>query len=323
MTNRFAFAMVGVAGALSILAAVYFTVLKAPETTPVSLSTTPASNALSTPTVPGSWIPDTKGPWDGAIYQATSADGLTFAGKTRVLESAGVPSLLRLPSGELILTYQYFSAESESMFDVIAYSTSTDDGATWSETKGITFSGLPAPAAAKLMPMDPALVRAEDGSLRLYFTYHAKGSKWPEMYSAVAADGNIGSTFVVNTTPALSVSGQSLLDPAVVYFNGAWQHYTWKNGDDDNYHSTSTDGIAFTLQDDINLPMDFLGQVIPSGSGLRFYGTGKGGVLSAYSADGNTWTMDAGIRSQGADPGVEQLSNGTYIMIYTAANFNE
>ena len=318
MTNRLVFVMVGVAGVLSILAAVYFTVLRAPETAPVSsLSTTPTS------TVPGSWIPDTKGPWDGAIYQATSADGLAFAGKTLVLESAGVPSLLRLPSGELILTYQYFSAESESMFDVIAYSTSTDDGATWSATRAVTFSGLPAPAFPKLMPMDPDLVRADDGSLRLYFTYHAKGSQKPEMYSAVAADGNIASAFVVNTTPALSVAGKNLLDPAVIFFNGAWQHYTWQDGSDNNYHSTSADGITFTLQDDINLPMDFLGQAIPFGSGLRFYGTGKGGVLSAYSDDGSVWAMDAGTRLQGADPGVEQLSDGSYLIVYVSTNFNE
>lgn len=324
MTHRFAFAMVGVAGALSVLAAGYFTVLKAPTTTSVPSSTTAStSNGTPVSTVPGSWIPDTRGPWDGAIYQATSKDGLVFTGKTLVLDQAGVPNLLRMPSGELILTYQYFSSESESLFDVIAYSTSTDDGATWSATKAITFSGLPTPAGAKLKPMDPDLVRTEDGSLRLYFTYHAKGKKSAELYSAVAADGNIASTFVVNTTPALSVSGKNLLDPSVVLFGGLWHHYTWQDGSDNNYHSTSTDGVTFTLKDEISLPMDFLGQVIPSGSGLRYYGTGKGSVVSAYSSDGYTWTMDAGSRAQGADPGVQQISDSSYIMIYTAANFNE
>ena len=322
MTHRFAFAMVGVAGALSILAAGYFTLSKTPATTSVTPSTT-ASTSHSTSVVPGSWIPDTRGPWDGAIYAATSTDGLTFTGKTLVFESAGVPNLLRMPSGELILTYQYFSSESESLFDVIAYSTSADDGATWSATKAVTFSGVPTPAAPKLMPMDPALVRMDDGSLRMYFTYHAKGSKKPEMYSAVAADGNIASTFVVNTTPALSVSGKNLLDPSVVSFGGLWHHYTWQDGSDNNYHSTSTDGMSFAMQDEISLPMDFLGQVISSGSGLRYYGTGKGEVVSAYSGNGYTWTMDAGSRAQGADPAVQQLSDEDYIMVYTAANFNE
>lgn len=324
MTHRFAFAMVGVAGALSILAAGYFTLSKTPAPTSVSSSTTAStSNGSPISAVPGSWIPDTRGPWDGAIYQAASKDGLAFTGKTLILEQAGVPNLLRMPSGELILTYQYFSSESESMFDVIAYSTSTDDGTTWSEPKTIEFSGIPTPAAPKLMPMDPSLVRMDDGSLRLYFTYHAKGSKKPEMYSAVAADGNIASTFVVNTTPALSVSGKNLLDPSVVSFGGLWHHYTWQDGNDNNYHSTSTDGMSFTMKDEVSLPMDFLGQVIPSGSGLRYYGTGKGEVVSAYSDDGYVWTMDTGSRTQGADPGVQQLSDGSCLMVYTAANFNE
>lgn len=312
--------MVGVAGALCILTAGYFT-LKSAGTTSSVAST--ASSTTTASVAPGSWIPKTRGPWDGTLYELTSKDGLTFTGDRQLFKGAGVPNLLRLPSGELILTYQYFSAETESMFDVISYSTSADNGETWSDPKAVTFSGLPASAGTKLKPMDPTLVRADDGSLRLFFTYHAKGTQNPALYSAVAADGNIASTFVVNPTPALSVAGKNLLDPAVVFFDGAWQHYTWQDGSDNNYHSTSVDGTVFTLQDDINLPMDFLGQVIPSGSGLRFYGTGKGEVVSAYSADGNTWTMDSGSRAQGADPGVQQLADGTYIMVYTAANFNE
>lgn len=311
--------MVGVAGALCMFTAGYFT-LKSTGMSSAVLSTAPST---TTSVAAGSWIPKTRGPWDGALYEAVSADGLTFTGKTLVLGSAGVPNLLRMPNDELILTYQYFSGETERMFDVIAYSTSADNGETWSDPKAITFSGLPTPAGTKLKPMDPTLVRADDGSLRLFFTYHAKGKQQPEMYSAVAADGNIASTFVANPTPALSVAGTNLLDPAVVFFDGAWQHYTWKDGDDVNYHSTSVDGTVFTLQDDISLPMDFLGQVIPSGSGLRFYGTGQGEVVSAYSADGSTWTMDSGSRAQGADPGIQQLADGTYIMVYTAANFNE
>ncbi|NBS41215.1 hypothetical protein EBS80_00965, partial [bacterium] len=88
-------------------------------------------------------------------------------------------------------------------------------------------------------------------------------------------------------------------------------------------HSTSSDGLTFALSDDISLPMDFLGQVVPVGEGLRFYGTGQGSVVSASSADGETWTMDAGSRAPGADPAVSMLDDGTYLMVYTAANFNE
>lgn len=228
-----------------------------------------------------------------------------------------------LPSGDLILTYQYFSSESHDLFDVIAYSTSSNAGSTWSDPKAIVLSGLPSPAGANLKPMDPTLVRTEAGALRLYFTYHAKDTRSPALYSALAEDGNITSTFVVNDTPALSVPGTFLLDPAVAYINGAWHHFTWKDQSDDNYHSTSTDGISFVLQKNISLPMDFLGQVVADGAGMRFYGTGKGNVQSAFSTDGQSWTMDAGSRAQGADPGVAKLADGSYLMVYTAANFND
>lgn len=272
---------------------------------------------------PGSWVPDTRGPWDGSLYQTSSSDGMAFSGKTLVLEQAGVPNLLRLPTGELILTYQYFSSESRDLFDAIAYSVSDDNGATWSAPKPVALSGVPTPAGPNLKPMDPTLVRAEDGSLRLYFTYHAKGKKSAELYVAVQDEGDIAATFVTQVTPALSVPGAFLLDPAVTFFDGVWHHYTWQDKSDGNYHSTSTDGLTFALSDDISLPMDFLGQVVPFGEGLRFYGTGKGSVDSAYSADGETWTMDTGSRSPGADPAIAILDDGTYLMVYTAANFNE
>jgi hypothetical protein len=271
--------------------------------------------------VSGSLIPDTKGPWDGTIYMASSEDGLNFEGKTLLFEQAGVPNLLKLQNNDLVLTYQYFSGESKDMFDVIAYSYSDDNGENWTEPKAVKIEGLPSPEAAGRVPMDPTLVQLEDGRLRLYFTFHAKGNKSAALYSATASDSNIDSIFSVETTPALLVN-ENLLDPAVVFFDGLWHHYSWRGEDNDNYHSTSKDGLSFTRQDDINLEMDFLGQVIPFEDGLRFYGTGKG-VVSAFSSDGYNWKIDKEEIVQGADPAVQQLNDGNYLMVYTSMNFNE
>lgn len=270
---------------------------------------------------PGSWVPDTKGPWDGSLYVATSSDGLTFDKGIFVINQSGVPNLLKQDDGTLILLSQYFSYEDKDMFDAIVYSVSEDNGKTWTAPHKITFEGLPAPLDDQKKPMDPTLVKTEDDSLRLYFTYHAKGAKKPALYSATAADGDITSSFVVEETPALSVDG-NLLDPAVVFFDGSWHHYTWQMESDENYHSLSDDGLSFSLEENINLPMDFLGQVIAVDGGLRFYGTGKGGVVSAFSSDGYTWEIDDGTRIQGADPGIQQLGDGTYVMVYTSMNFN-
>lgn len=264
-----------------------------------------------------SWTPNSEGPWDGAIYMATSEDGLQFEGRDLILERAGVPNLLKLNDGTLVLLYQYFSNTSKELFDVIAYSTSDDNGETWTEVQAIDLAGLP---EANLKPMDPTLVQLEDGRLRLYFTYHAEGSQTAGLYSATSEDSSIGSTFTVASTPAL-LTEENLLDPAVVYFDGLWHHYSWKMESNDNYHSTSQDGLTFTRQDDISLPMEFLGQVIPFKDGLRFYGTAEG-VTTAFSNDGFTWQVDGSNLVQGADPAVQELNDGTYLMVYTSINFN-
>ncbi len=269
------------------------------------------------------WPPnvDTKGPWDGLLYMAASSDGLTFEDGSFVLEHASVPNLLITSSGTLILTYQFFSYKDKGMFDVIAYSLSDDNGKTWSDPQAVIFENLPSPIDTGKFPMDPTLVETEDGALRLYFTYHAYGAEYPALYVSTAADGKITSPFVVEETPALALDA-FLLDPAVVFFNGKWHHYTWQMESDDNYHSVSDDGLSFTLEENINLPMSFLGQVIPVDDGLRFYGTDKGDILSAFSSDGYSWKMDDGNRIQGVDPGVAQLSDGMYVMVYTSMNFN-
>jgi len=41
-----------------------------------------------------------------------------------------------------------------------------------------------------------------------------------------------------------------------------------------------------SIEETIDLPMDFLGQVIPMDDGLRFYGTGPEGVVTAFSTNG-------------------------------------
>lgn len=277
-----------------------------------------------TPTTTQTPPPDTtgQGPWNGSLYEATSTDGLTFTGKTLVQTRAGVPNLLKLQNGVLVLVYQYFSSEDSSLFDTIVYSTSTDSGKTWSNLAPIDLEELPTPVDANKKPMDPTLVQLEDGRLRLYFTYHAQGNKTAALYEATATSDDPASAFTVESTPALLISGANLLDPSVTFFNGLWHHYSWQDGSDNNYHSTSTDGVTFTLQDDVNLPMDFLGEVIPFGDGLRFYGTSKG-ITSAYSADGSTWTIDKENLAPGADPAVQQLDDGSYLMVYTSMNFNQ
>lgn len=262
-----------------------------------------------------------KGPWNGSLYSATSTDGLTFTEKKLVLARAGVPNLLKLENGDLILTYEYFSDTDAKLFSVITYSTSSDQGSTWSAPTAIQLENLPTPIDPGKTPMDPTLVQTQEGALRLYFTYAAKGNKTAALYSATAADGNITSPFVVQTTPALMLDA-NVLDPSIIFFNGVWHHYAEHDGSNSvNYHSTSTDGLTFTRQEDITLDMALLGQVIPFDNGLRFYGSGKG-VTTAFSTDGYTWTIDGTNLAQGGDPAVQKLDDGSYLMVYTSMSQN-
>lgn len=262
------------------------------------------------------------GPWNGSVFLATSSDGDTFTEQSTVVDRAGVPNILKLHDGTLVLTYQYFSAEASDMFDVIAYSLSFDQGETWTAPAPVHFSGLPLSNGGR-HAMDPDLVQLDDGRLRMYVTYHADTAARPTLYVATASDADMTSTFMAEPTPALSIADTNVLDPSVIFFHSEWHHYSWLDDSSENIHTTSSDGLTFTQRDSINLPMDFLGQVIAMGDGLRFFGTGSGKILSAFSTDGYTWVMDDGFRlDRGADPGVTQLDDGTYLMVYTSQNFN-
>ncbi len=271
------------------------------------------------------WWPDSNGAWSGNLILAYSDDGLTFTEGERLIQYGGVPNLLYTSKGQLIATYQYFSREDESLYDVIAYSVSEDEGETWSDPQKINFEELPegrTTATSTTKPMDPTLVETEDGGLRLYFTYHGLKDEYARLASVYSEDGDISSSFVYDNGETPDIH-KGILDPAVVYFNGLWHHYTWDMDSSDNYHSTSEDGINFELQENIEgLDMDFLGQVIVVDDGLRFYGTGNG-ITTAISEEGYTWEIEKEDALKGADPGVAQLEDGSYLMLYTSANFND
>ncbi|MSR85940.1 exo-alpha-sialidase [Candidatus Woesearchaeota archaeon] len=247
-------------------------------------------------------------------------------------------------SGELVASYQYFSYEDEDLFGVIAYSLSDDNGETWTNPVAVTIEGLPEATTATpsgpdevtvTRAVDPTLVELEDGSLRLYFTYQEVDASQPHPASAINTEGDITGTFVYEESGlATTAEDVALLDPSVVYFEGLWHYYTWnvaQSGigagstelstfqDLDNYHGTSEDGLTFTLEDPVTLDMGFLGQAVTLDDGIRFYGTGTGGIVSAFSSDGYTFEMDDGNRLSGGggDPGVAQLEDGTFVMIYT------
>ncbi len=260
-------------------------------------------------------------PWDGSIYMATSKDGLNFEDSKLFIDRAGVPNLLLTSKGTLIATFQYFTFAEQEMFDVIAYTVSHDSEKTWKPVNKIGFEGKGfepekiGPGSPN--PVDPTLVELEDGTFRLYFTFHPIGSQYPTLFSARST----------SLDTLFKVEGQQLdtnrmiLDPALIQYKGLWHHYTVLHGEkiDNkhvNVHSTSPSGLNFEQHDDILLEFQLLGQVIEDDGKLRFYGSGEG-VKSATSIDGYDWSIDPGTRVDGADPGVAKLPDKSYLIIYT------
>lgn len=259
-------------------------------------------------------------PTTQSLYLASSSDGLTFTNEKLLLERAGVGHLMVDKNGRLILTFQYFSAEDEEMFDVIAYMISEDNGKTWSALQKLEIEGLPEPIGYNTA-VDPTLIKLSDDSLRLYFTYQSKDQQYPTLVAARNADGLVEGVFTYEEISYIGEEpGITMLDPAVVFFDGNYHHYTWQHDSEENIHMISKMGLIFQQQEDISLPMGMLGSVIKTEHGIVFYGTQEGNVASATSEDGYTWTMQEGTRAQGADPGVVHLADGSYLMVFTRLN---
>jgi len=260
------------------------------------------------------WTPNVDGgPWYGDLYIAYSTDGINFTDEKFFIPHAGVANIIKGTDGELIAVFQYFSYQHEELFDIIAYTISNDNGQTWGVITPLKLSGLPQASNA----VDPTLVLLDDGAYRLYFTFDAPTDKYATLYSATS--DSIDGTFV-SEGPQIDYDGR-LLDPAVVYFNGQYHHYTTYNAEDvsvgyRNFHSVSDTGLDFVKADDIYAEMQFLGDVIVEDDYLRFYVTGDG-IHSETSPDGYTWNMDEGVRVDGADPGVVKVNENSYVVIYT------
>lgn len=92
------------------------------------------------------------------------------------------------------------------------------------------------------------------------------------------------------------------------------------------YHATSTDGLAFTRQADVQIDgrRRWLGNAQSDGGRLVFFGTAEGspgapgGVWTARSADGVTWESVQDFPAvAGADPGAVKLNDGAWLVLVT------
>lgn len=247
-------------------------------------------------------------------------DGVAFGPESVFSPASGVPSVISDGQGRLIAAFQWFPADDPAHFDRVAVMVSNDDGGSWSPPQPIEIPDLPGTFSR---PFDPTLAALDDGRIRIYFSSNPNGQLTLDgdvaTYSAISNDG-VHYTFEPGVR--FGVSGTRVIDPAVLRLGDTW-HYTAPIGrpQDGAYHATSANGLEFTRLADIPSVdgVNWTGNLVAAGTGMRFYGGSSRGVWWAFSSDGIAWTSPTYLSFQGGDPSVAPLSDGRSLVIYVGA----
>ena len=256
------------------------------------------------------------GPWNTNLMIAESSDGQSFSNAKVFVERAGVTSITKDSKDRLISAFQYFPVDDPSSFDLVAISTSADQGKTWSKPQTAKFYNMP----QIQRPFDPTVASSQDGKIRMFFTStRLEGDKRqgdPAIYSAISEDG-ISYTFEEGVK--LGVSGKTVIDSAAIQFKDVWHLISPIQPSGGAYHATSSDGEKFSRTQDINADAAhrWLGNFTTFQDSLRFYGTGDGNIWYSTSPEGVKWDNPVSTNVSGGDPAVVELSSSKYLMIYT------
>ena len=257
------------------------------------------------------------GPWENPLLIARSADGVTFTTPAVFQDSGGVPSAVRWKGDTLACVFQWCRGPAGGpTWDKVAVKFSFDRGQTWTEPQLVVFDNLP-PQYQR--PFDPTLAVTGD-SLRIYFSSSdgmppPGGDSIIDTYSAISGDGV---RFRFEPGARVDHPTRRVIDPAVVWFNGAW-HYTSPIGapQEGAYHYVSPDGLAFSRVPDI--PSDpqhnWTGNFVAADSAeLRFYGCGPS-VWFNRSPNGGQWLGYTPTTVRGGDPTVVRLDSTDWLLV--------
>jgi hypothetical protein len=254
------------------------------------------------------------GPAFHQVLIARSSDGLTWQTDNRVIiDQASVPEGLRLPDGRLIIYAVDGAALGGSG---LVYAESKDEGKTWVCGK-INVQGA-----------DPDVVLLSDGRIRLYFIEFPFGPNPPAAGSAQANQPNRvksavssdGKNFTIEE--GVRLEGIQYTDPDVIRVGDDWFMYISTGAI--AWAAQSSDGLAFKLIGKVNESGAISGSYLFPNGTLRHYYCGRGGILSATSADGKSaWKEEAGVRIAESlnvrivcDPSVVSDGKGGYWMAY-------
>ena len=289
----------------------------APRGTPGTPPSPPGDAQTERPCLPEKRtiaIPDAEGPSHHQVLLAKSADGSTWQTDNRVIiDQASVPEGLRMSDGRLLI----YAVDGSGLGGPgLVYAESKDEGKTWTCGK------------INLQGADPDVVVLPDGRLRLYFIEFPFGPNPPipgssqanqpnRVRSAISSDGK---TFAVED--GVRLEGIQYTDPDVIRIGNEWLMYVSTGMT--AWAAQSSDGLAFKLIGKVNETGAVSGSfVFPNGT-IRHYFCGRGGILSATSADGKSvWKQESGVRigqtqnvKTVCDPSVLSDGKSGYWMVY-------
>ncbi len=289
-----------------------------PSPTPLSrqavgTTTSPATTQpTSAPAVP-TWFPKHPGPWNAALYLARSTDGQTFKTSNKpIIRFAAAPTLVRLRDGHLLAVFEHYPRTDQRRFGGLAVAISKDNGKTWTDPKPLNIRGLSRRAGR---PRGPALAVRPDGRLRLVFVCEDRRGR----RAVSCAESSGDPAFRMRGRLKLSGGLVAVDDLVVLYVDAKCHLFGTRRGKSGiRYHALGTSGRRFDRLDDVpTAESGTQGCALAIDGGYRFYATSPVGILSATSADAESWKRDTGLRVPGgADPAVVRLGDGSFLMLY-------
>lgn len=254
-------------------------------------------------------------PWLNPLKICSSADGITFYTPVLFQDSSGVPTVIRLGGDTLVCAFQWFPMPMYNPhWDKVAVKFSYDNGISWTSPMTCIFMGLPGNFQR---PFDPALVRTDQGRIRMYFSDGPiPGTVFT--YSAISDDGI---AYLFEPFPRFTDPSGFVIDPSVALFNSTYYYLSHSSVPINGFfRAVSADGLNFTPQP--VFPFDgihnWLGNYMLDETNLKFYGS-AGYIWFNTSSDGVTWSGYTNTNiTGGADPAAVKTNAGNYVMIFTA-----
>jgi hypothetical protein len=252
------------------------------------------------------------------ILSAVSEDGVSWQeepgvridrGGHRGLDDRGVgaSTTLRLGDGSYLMVYrvekhQRFCESSPNPSTTFLFYAVSEDGLNF-EKKGMVLDSRN-DVFCDLLD-GPELALWDDGKVHLFFWSH-KG-----VYESVYEEGAFTEPkLVLPRTPG----EQPPADPALIKIKGRWFMYYGQHQKGIYY---ATLGSSWIKEEGIRIRGGVPYVIAMPEGGYRLYYCRGGGIYSAVSRDGLTFTEEPGVRvTQGCDPTIVELEDGGYRMYY-------